>query len=287
MCSNSCARGVSTAHLHCTPPPRRPDDLSSGRITVPAAGRCVFHDSLRTEVVATSHFEPSARTRLGAEPGLTSSSINRTLAHKGPLFTVLISRRGYLFNVLPTLIAARGLVQPAHLRLTCCGPGDRFHRVRAVGYTRWRRRNRWIRRNTCEGLRARSGRHHSVCGTGDTPPPGFEACVPGNVETRQYDALVNGQPPTIPRPGHRLPTATMSPQRPAVPAASSRSTTGTWGLDLYTKGIVTSEPPVTELPETGVGQNAVNRDAMLPLGMLGASLVLGYISYRKGGVHQS
>lgn len=124
---------------------------------------------------------------------------------------------------------------------------------------------------------------------GDAAPPGFEACVPGNVETRHYGARVNGEPPTYASGDTAIWMSVPNGNYVATADGGAQSSfeIRNWyvGLDLYTKGTVTSEPPVTGLPETGVGQttsdNPANRDATLPLGILAASLVLGYVSFRS------
>ena len=126
---------------------------------------------------------------------------------------------------------------------------------------------------------------------GAPAPAGFEACVPGNVETRQYDALVNGEAPTYASGDTAIWVPVSNGNYIATAAGGARDEfeirDWTVVLDLYTKGTVTSEPPVTELPETGVGQHAVDPDAMLPLGMLAASLVLGYVSLRTRELSRS
>ncbi len=126
---------------------------------------------------------------------------------------------------------------------------------------------------------------------GDPAPAGFEACVPGNVETRQYDALVNGEAPTYASGDTAIWTPVSNGNYIATAAGGARDEfeirDWTVVLDLYTKGTVTSEPPVTELPETGVGLHAFNRNATTPLSLLAASLVLGYISLRTTRTHGS
>ncbi|MGB3329777.1 MAG: hypothetical protein WBA46_12530 [Thermomicrobiales bacterium] len=135
------------------------------------------------------------------------------------------------------------------------------------------------------------GQTTTLVGTGSAVPDGYSVCVAGNTGTRDYGLLVDGQAPTYVetasamwqlRGGNHVMTA--------KGGATSSFEINNWtvSLDLYTKGEVTStgpQPPVDELPNTGVGPSTDtggtwSSEMAASVALLAASVVLGYVSWR-------
>lgn len=123
--------------------------------------------------------------------------------------------------------------------------------------------------------------------TGDEIPDGYSVCVDGDTQKRNYGLLVDGQPPTYGdisaplwqlRGGNHVATANGGARY------SFLIDNWTYSMDLYTQGTVSSEPPVDGLPNTGVGtvgnNSRTDRDAVVPVALLIASIALGYVSLR-------
>lgn len=125
---------------------------------------------------------------------------------------------------------------------------------------------------------------------GDPAPAGYSDCVAGDLHTRDYGLLIDGEKSEYWGSG----TANWLLQNgnhvaTADGGARAEFLIDNWagGLDLYTKGGVTGpelpptdgETPVDGLPNTGVGP-AAKDDAVPSLALLVASGALGYVSYR-------
>ncbi|MGC4105569.1 MAG: hypothetical protein QM753_04330 [Thermomicrobiales bacterium] len=128
-----------------------------------------------------------------------------------------------------------------------------------------------------------------IVGVSDPVPDGFSVCVPGDTSKRDYGLLIDGQVPEYVNADQVL--AQLRGGNHEVTAnggARKDFEINDWTvvLNLYTKGTVTSEPPITGLPDTGAGSGAErssptgDRDMTTPLALLAASLALGFVSVR-------
>ncbi len=130
---------------------------------------------------------------------------------------------------------------------------------------------------------------------GYSVPDGYEVCVDGNFDKRDYGLLVDGQPPqdasgnsaiTLLSGGDHVATAKGGAQ------LAFQIGNDTVVLYLYTQGEVTgSLPPIVGLPNTGVGTGGGSgpwgRDVGASVALLVASIALGYVSFRLTRLERS